>query len=196
MKTNSNSLDTFVRRTQKLIRELRSLMKRYPEEQLEPDQRIFNRLLTYDWRVLTTFIGPIEWRYLRVVEWIEDLGNYDSELREFCKGELRAPTKLDELPMNPGLPLSGPRCLRQLELQLKVLTRWKDDATNSPTQSRNAKIRRDLQTLVEERGLKTVAAEIPVSIDTLRDYLAERTEPQDKTMDRIKSYLKQRKPTD
>lgn len=196
MKTNSTSLDTYIRRTQKLTRELRALMNRYPEDHMEPDQRIFNRLLTSHWRYLYPFHGPFELRYWQAVEWIEDLGNYDSELREFCIYELNAPTKLDELPMNPGLPLSGPRCVRQLELQLKVLRRWKDGNTNSPAQSRIAEIRRDLQTLVDERGVKTVAAEIPLNVDTLRDFLAERTTQQKETMDGIKSYLKKHKPSD
>ena len=196
MKTKSNSVDSFIRRTQKLIRQLRTLMQRYPEDQMEPDCRIFNRLLTNSWRYLYPFHGPFELRYWQAVEWIEALGNYDSELREFCIYELNAPMKLDELPMNPGLPLSGPRCVRQLELQLKVLTRWRGEATTSPARSRIAEIRRDLQSLADERGVKTVAAEIPVSADTLRDFLSERTMPQKETMDLFKSYLKKHKPSD
>ena len=188
MKTNANSLDSFIRRTQKLARQLRTLIKRYPEDQMEPDQRIFNRLLTNDWRYPSSYEGPVEPRYLEAVKYVADLRRYHSELVEFCRYELSAPAKQVELPMNPWLRLSGLECVRQLELQLTVLTRWNDDATD-----RTAKIRRNLQTLVDDRGFKTVAAAMNVNADTLRDFLAERTAPQEKTMDSIKFYLKNRK---
>ncbi len=191
MKTNSTSLETFIRRTQKLTRELRALMNRYPEDHMEPDQRIFNRLLTTDWRYLSTYQGPIEVRYREVVDWIDQLESYHAGLVELCTYELNVPGKLGELPMNPRLPLSGPQCVHQLELQIKVLRRWQEAL--APANSRRTQIRHDLQILVDERGAKTVAAEIPVNIDTLRDLLAEKTNPHGETMKSIASYLKRQK---
>lgn len=196
MKTNANSLDSFIRRTQKLARQLRTLIKRYPEDQMEPDQRIFNRLLTNDWRYPSSYEGPVEPRYSEAVKYVADLRRYHSELVEFCRYELSAPAKQVDLLMNPWLRLSGLECVRQLELQLTVLTGWNDDATDPPTRFRTAKIRRNLQTLVDDRGFKTVAAAIDVNADTLRDFLAERTAPQKKTMDRINFYLKNRRLSD
>lgn len=191
MKTNSTSLETFIRRTQKLSRELRALMTRYPEDHMEPDQRIFNRLLTTDWRYLPGYHGPVELRYSKAAEWVKALDSYDSDLREFCRYELNAPTKLKELPMQPWLRLSGAECLHLLELQGKALRRWRDAI--SPANSRLTQIRRDLQAVVDERGVKTVAAEIPVNVDTLRDLLAEKTNPHGETMKAIASYLKRQK---
>lgn len=60
------------------------MVKRYPEDALEPDQKIFNRLLTTDWRYLQgDLYGPVERRYSDAVKWIEALHRYDSDLREF-----------------------------------------------------------------------------------------------------------------
>ena len=86
-------------------------MKRYPEDHMEPDHGIFNRLLTNDWRYLSGYHGPIELRYSKAVEWIDALGSYRSDLHEFCTYDLNAPAKLNELPMHPQLPLSGSGCL-------------------------------------------------------------------------------------
>jgi hypothetical protein len=196
MKTQSRNLDTFIRRTQKLARQLRALMKRYPEDHLEPDQRIFNRLLTNDWRYPSGQNVCLELRYSEAVRCVDDLRNYHSELVEFCRYELNAVTKLVELPMNPWLRLSGSECARQLELQAKVLGRWKHDDTSSPPLSRVAKIRCDLQRLADQRGLKNVAAAIHRNVDTLRDFLTGKTRPQEKTIERIESWLKRHKPND
>lgn len=57
-------------------------------------------------------------------------------------------------------------------------------------------VKRKLQIQVDQRGPKSVAAEIPLHADTLRDLLAGKTNPHEKTIRRIESYLKRHKPND
>jgi hypothetical protein len=165
VKTQSHSLASFIRRTETLHRELRALIKRYPEDTLEPDDKIFNRLLTNDWRHLQTFIGPLEKRYIDVAEWVSALTSYHSELQDFCVYGLGAPAKLNELPMHPALPLPASECLNCLELQFQVLQRWQKESEGSTVVERATHLRAGFQSLIKAKGQKTVEAEVGVNKD-------------------------------
>jgi hypothetical protein len=154
MKTQSHSLAGFIRRTDTLHKRLRALIKQHPEDGLQPDDKIFNRLLTKDWRNWHNFIGPLEKRYVDAAKWVDDFNTYHLELCEFCVYSLGAPTKPEELPMNPHLRMSASECLRRLELQFQVLSRWEREATNSVAADRVGRIRADLRVLVNKRGEK------------------------------------------
>src|SRR6202035_2875550 len=108
-----------------------------------PDDKIFNRLLTNDWR-FHNFIGPLEQRYVDAAKWVDDFKRNHSDLCDFCLYSLGATTKLDELPMNPNLRLSASECLRCLELQFQVLGRWEYKATDSVAAERVARVKADL----------------------------------------------------
>jgi hypothetical protein len=188
MKTQSHSLTGFIRRTDTLYKRLRALIKRYPEDGLQSDDKIFGRLLTNDWRY-QNFIGPLEKRYVDAASWVGDFNTYHLELCEFCVYSLGAPTKPEELPMNPHLRMSASECLRRLQLQFQVLSRWEREATNSVAADRADRIRADLQVLVKERGMKAVAAAAVVSTDTLQDFISGETKPQKKTLDKLEAYV-------
>jgi hypothetical protein len=189
MKTQSHSLTGFIRRTDTLYKRLRALTKRYPEDGLQSDDKIFNRLLTNDWRYLQNFIGPLEKRYVDAANWVDDFNTYHLELCEFCVYSLGAPTKPEELPMNPHLRMSASECLRRLELQFQVLSRWEREATNSVAADRVGRIRADLQVLVNKRGIKTVEAKVGVNRDTFRDFMSGKTTPQKRSLDKLETYV-------
>jgi hypothetical protein len=188
MKTQSHSLTGFIRRTDTLYKRLRALTKRYPEDGLQSDDKIFNRLLTNDWRY-QNFIGPLEKRYVDAANWVYDFNTYHLELCEFCDYSLGAPKKPEELPMNPHLRMSASVCLRRLELQFQALSRWEREATNSVAADRVGRIRADLQVLVNKRGIKTVEAKVGVNRDTFRDFMSGKTTPQKKTLDKLETYV-------
>jgi hypothetical protein len=125
MKTQSHTLASFIRRTDTLYKNLETLITQYPEDALQPDDKIFNRILTNDWRYLKNdFTGPVAKRYADASKWVEALHSYHSDLCDFCTFTLGAAKKVKELPMHPNLPLSASQCLHHLELQFQVLTRW------------------------------------------------------------------------
>jgi hypothetical protein len=194
MKTQSPSLASFIQRTDVLRKSLQRLIKRYPEDALQPDDKIFNRILTNDWRYLRSdFNGPMEKRYAEAVKWVEALHSYHSDLCDFLIYSLGAPKKVDELPMHPRLPVPASQCLRCLELQIQVLTRWDREATHSVATDRVARLRADLQALIDERGTKAVEAEVGVNGDTLRDFIRGKTNPHEKSLSKYKAYVKREK---
>src|ERR1035437_4974077 len=95
MKTQSDSLASFIRRTDTLYKSLEKLIKQCPEDALQPDDKIFSRILTNDWRYLTNdFTGPVEKRYADASTWVEALHSYHSDLCDLCTYNLgAAPTK-------------------------------------------------------------------------------------------------------
>ena len=190
MKTQSQSFTGFIRRTDTLYKRLRALIKRYPEDGLQSDDKIFNRLLTNDWRFLQNFIGPLEKRYVDAASWVYDFNTYHLELCDFCVYSLGAPKKSEELPMNPHLRMSASECLRRLELQFQVLSRWEREAANSQAADRVGRIRANLQVLVHDKGIKTVEADVGVNRDTFRDFMSGKTKPQTKTLDKLEAYMK------
>lgn len=194
MKNESLSLANFIQRTDALRKSLERLIKRYPEHTLPPDEKIFNRILTNDWRFLKNdFNGPVEKRYAEAVEWVEALRGYHSDLCDFCVYSLGAAKKLDELPMHPHLPFSASQCLRRLELQVHVLTRWERETTASGATDRVARLRTDLQVLIEKRGMKTVQVEAGLSRDTILDFMNGKTRPHEKSLSKYEAYLKREK---
>jgi hypothetical protein len=170
------------------------LIKQYPEDALQPDHKIFNRILTNDWRYLKNdFNGPVEKRYAEANKWVEALRSYHSDLCDFCIYSLGAAKKLDELPMHPNLPLSASQCLHCLELQFQVLTRWESEAKASAPADHLARLRTALRALIQTRGMKTVKVEAGLSRDTIRDFTSGKTKVQDKTLQKLEAYVMQQK---
>jgi hypothetical protein len=194
MKTLSYSLASFIRRTDTLYKSLEKLIKQYPEDALQPDDKIFSRILTNDWRYLKNdFNGPVEKRYADASKWVEALHSYHSDLCGFCIFSLGAAKKLDELPMHPNLPLSASQCLDRLKLQFQGLTRWESDAKGSASADHLARLRTDLQAVIQKKGMKTVEVETGLSRDTIRDFMSGKTKVQEKTLQNIDGYVMRQK---
>lgn len=194
MKTQSHSLASFIQRTDALYKSLQRLIKQYPEDALQPDDKIFNRILTNDWRYLKNhFNGPMEKRYADANTWVEALRSYHSDLCDFCICSLGAAKKLDEFPMRPNLRLSASQCLRCLELQSQVLRRWESDAKASASADHLSRLRTDLQVLLHKWGMKTVEMEARLSRDTIRDFTSGTTKVQEKTLQKLQAYVMQKK---
>jgi hypothetical protein len=192
MKIRSHSLSSFVQRTDTLYKSLHGLIKQYPEDALQPDDKIFNRILTNDWRYLKNdFNGPVEKRYADASKWVEALRSYHSDLCDFCIYTPGAAKKLDELPMHPDLPLSASQCLHRLELQFQVLTRWESEAKAAASDDRLARLRTGLQALLQKNGMKTVEVETHLSRDTIRDFMSGKTKVQEKTLQKLDAYVMQ-----
>jgi hypothetical protein len=194
MKTQPYSLASFIRRTDILYKSLEKLIRQYPEDALQPDDKIFNRILTNDWRYLKNeFNGPVEKRYADASNWVEALRSYHSDLCDFCIYSLGAAKKLDELPMHPNLPLSASQCLDHLELQFQVLRRWENAGKAFGPADRLSRLRTDLQALIQDKGMKTVKVETRLSRDTIRDFTSGKTKVQEKTLQILEAYVKQQK---
>jgi hypothetical protein len=194
MKIRSHSLSSFVQRTDTPYKNLQKLITQYPEDALQPDDKIFNRILTNDWRYLKNdFTGPVEKRYADASKWVEALHSYHSDLCDFCKYSLGAAQKLDELPMHPNLRLSASQCLDHLKLQFQVLTRWESEAKASASADHLSRLRTDLQALIQTRGMKTVKVEAGLSRDTIQDFTSGKTKVQEKTLQILETYVKQQK---
>jgi hypothetical protein len=194
MKTQSHSLASFIRRTNALYNSLEKLITEYPEDALQPDDKIFNRILTNDWRYLKNdFNGPVEKRYADASKWVETLHSYHADLCDFCIYTLGAAKKLDELAMHPNLPLSASRCLDCLKLQFQVLTRWESEAKASTSADHLARLRTDLQAVIQKKGMKTVEVETGLSRDTIRDFMSGKTKVQEKTLQKLDSYVMEQK---
>jgi len=194
MKTQSYTLATFIRRTDTLYKSLEALINQYPEDALEPDEKIFNRILTNDWRYLKNdFNGPVEQRYADASKWVEALRSYHSDLCDFCIFTLGAAKRLKGLPMHPNLPLSASQCLDHLELQFQVLRRWENEDKAFASADHLSRLRADLQALIQEKGMKTVKVETGLSQDTIRDFTSGKTKVQEKTLQKLEAYVMQQK---
>lgn len=194
MKTQSHSLASFIRRTHILYKSLEKLIRQYSEDALQPDDKIFNRILTNDWRHWKNdFNGPVEKRYADANKWVEAFHSYHSDLCDFCIFSLGAAEKVRQLPMNPNLRLSASQCRDRLELQFQVLTRWENEAKASASADRLSRLRTDLQDLIQEKGMKTAEVETRLSRDTIRDFTSGKTKVQEKTLQILEAYVKQQK---
>jgi hypothetical protein len=68
------TLRSLQRETVQLQRKLQLLVDRYPEGELEPNERILNRLLTNYWRQAHGGLpGPRERRYWEAVDWVNEV---------------------------------------------------------------------------------------------------------------------------
>ncbi|MBZ5633702.1 MAG: hypothetical protein LAO55_11325 [Acidobacteriia bacterium] len=195
MKNRTPNLKDLLRETAKLRRQLQRLTKNYPDEHLDPDERILNRILTNDWRYLRGgFHGPLEQRYVEAVDWVSQFDAYVDQLRDFCVHELEAPDRFATLPLPGRAPVPASECIRLLELQGKRIAGWSRIAGHVPSPASENKSVRDLrsrlQALVDSLGAKRVAADIGCTWDTLTDFLGGKTKPQEKTMQLFRDYLK------
>lgn len=172
--------------THRLERGLAALIRRYPEDGMEPDNRIFHRLLTNDWRYSVKQHGPLEQRYAAAAQWVAEFDAYVRSLLEYCM----LAQKEVQLPLTGRLRIPVAEILRLLRLQRQILVQWQEDP--APHGRDNSAVLRDkLQRALQTRGAKAVAAEAGVNRDTLQDFVQGKTAPRQKTLLKLHDYLSQ-----
>jgi hypothetical protein len=171
------------------------LVDTYPEDKLEPDVRIFNRILTHDWRHAHGGLhGPHEPRYREAAKWVDQFHTYSGLLKEYCLYELEAPERFENLPLNRNRRLAASEYVRLLGVQQKMLERWLECGPVKPVKKTGDEfLRSRLKVLVEAESLKTVAVQVPCSQDTLSDFLRGITKPQEKVKQRLLKYAQAHK---
>jgi hypothetical protein len=139
------TLSALRKSTSKLRRDLESLMKRFPEEGLAPEDQIFFRLLSTRWRRL-----PKDSKRMEASRWMDQYGQYVQDLEGYFSYVLLKPDLFNTLPFNGRHELSAEECIRRLELQEEALRRLD---TNDVVIS-------ELHAAVRSKGLKRVADEM------------------------------------
>ena len=203
--THDKALNKLIREASQLKRRLAKLVSEYgAEDHRYADARIFNRLLTNDWRFSLDVNGPLELRYVRATEWVSKFGNYIDRLRDYCRYNLGSPSHFANLPLNGNQRASAGECLQRLDRLREVLVRWRSDAKrpfsdphaarNNPSPFLETELRRTLQGLVDTKGATVVANEIPCNRDTLRDFLSGSAKTQERILKRMRKYADANKP--
>jgi len=156
--------------TSKLRRDLESLVKRFPEERLAPENRIFSRLLSTRWRHLVEIYGPHDLRETEAVRWIEQYRQYVQGLEDYFCYVLLKPDLFNVLPFNGRSEMSAEECIRRLELQEGALQRINTNDLSAR-----------LVAAVERHDVQTVATVLGLSRDTISDRINGRIENSNKT---------------
>jgi len=192
----ASTIDELIRKTRSLQGALKRLLVDFSEDRIPMDERIFNRILTNDWRLPMDRKGPREERYIRAVAWVTEFHNYIGQLREYCFHDRGDREQFANLPLNGNQRASADECLRKLPIQLRILQRWRDGEKTQKTQIKRAgdrKLHSQLKSLVDTLGSKAVADEIPCDRDTLEDFLRGNTAPQEKTLKNFRQYVLRKK---
>jgi len=192
--TRSQTLHGLLRETSRLQRKLQRLVDTYPEENLEPDEKILNRILTNDWRHAHGGVhGPHERRYWEAVAWVNRFDAYASALHDHCLYDLEDKNRLTALPLVRRLRIPAAECIHLLKIQERMIAGWSDKAERArPTRSDRKglqKLRSCLRALVDAKGMKTVAAETGCNRDTVADFLKGTTMPQERTVKLLRKYV-------
>ena len=188
----ANTLPTvhqLLTQTKRLERDLANLTKKYPEDHLQPDSRIFNRVLTTDWRYSSELYGPLERRYVDAASWVDRFHCYLNKLREYCT-YMESPERFGNLPLNCNRRTSAADCLRLLTLQSGMLARWSAEERSGAKDSELEDLRSGLGQIAKTKGLKQTAAELGVNRETLSDIIATRTtKPHRETRMKLRRYI-------
>ena len=192
------TLPGLIRTTTGLRRNLVALIKRFPEDHLDLEERIFVRLLNPLWR------NPYGQEYssgqqkqIEVVKWIESYQSYIRDLEGLLCGVLNKPDvfrtlPLHELPLHPTAQFSGDECLRRLTLQNAALLRLgtEDRALISRVDGPLEDLRTGLRGAIRKLGLKECAVATGLDRETLSAFATGRIQkPQRKTVDQLVKYL-------
>jgi hypothetical protein len=197
-----NNLPTheeMIRLTRRLQRRLKGLLKDFPENDIEPGERIFPRLLTHEWRSFSDDPnGPHGRKYTEAARWVDDLYNYLKSLNEYCSCVLLKSELFGNLPINGHRKPPATECVRLLDLQVETLGNMKKQVPASKETANNwdqSELRERMRELVKAHGLPQVAAGARVNVDTLRDFLNRKANPRRKTLTNLRSYLSAINPT-
>lgn len=183
-----------VRVTRQLRRGLRDLLTRFPEDEVEPGDRVFPRLLTHSWRHLRgVTYGPLDKKYIASASWMDEYHSYLETLREYCSYVLLKPEAFASLPLNGSRNPSATDCLRLLDLQIQVLANIARPAVTGNGSDKDPdqqELTAQLRTLVSRYGLKQVADDSKCNPDTIGDLLAGKTRPRRITLGKLRAYIR------
>ena len=191
--TMSTTLTELSAQTAHLGKRLQGLLKQYPDGTVEPDERIFNRILTNHWRhAIGGVHGPFEARYWDAVGWVKSFDVYLRELTEHFTFELEQPERMSKLPVTKRLALPSAELIRLLKIQQGMLLRWAKAGKPSKPQGRkddDQDLRKRIRQHADALGLDELAKQIGCNRDTLSDFLLGKTKPQEKTMKKLRAYV-------
>jgi hypothetical protein len=189
------TLAEILKLTRQLRRKLAALLAKFPEDDIEPGERIFPRLLTHDWRHMHGVgHGPHSLKYFEASRWATEYHAYSAKLRDYCSFVLLKPELFPNLPVNGFRKPPAAEFLVLLDAQLEVLENMKEDTSTRPA-SAHGLDHIDLERLRKAEaahGLKKLAAEVGCNIDTLRDALAGRTKPRRSTVKKLGAFRRKK----
>jgi hypothetical protein len=190
------SVDELILRTAKLRRELRRLLKRFPEDHVALGERIFIRLFDPVWRnQIGDVRGPYERKQAAAIRWLDEFDRYLDDLRKCVSYVACRPKVLEELPVNRSLRLPAGECIERLELQERRLKALWDELSSPPAQGavrdRIDQLRERLGRVIDRHGVKHCAAEAKLNPDTLRDFLSGKiNRPRRKTVEVLQKFTR------
>jgi hypothetical protein len=193
------TLAKLIRRTAQLRRDLRALMKKFPEDELELDDRIFVRLLNPLWRNPSgKAYDPKQQKQIAAVKWIERYQNYLRDVEAWICGVMLKPGLFNSLPLNklPNLPPfqhSAAECIRRLNLQEAALRGIQNGETLPKSRDKDDKVndlRGRLRAARYRFGIRACGVKAGLHVDTINDILNGTTRPHKKTVEKLEQYLK------
>ncbi len=149
--------EEIIKITCRVRRRLGTLLAKYPEDDIEPGERIFPRLLTHGWRQLHGGThGPHSLKYAEASRWADEYYDYLAKLRDYCAFVLLKPEFFERLPVNGIRKPPAAQCVVLFGAQLEVLRNMRDDAGThrAPTGEEEAEFLKGIKTEVSVRGLK------------------------------------------
>jgi hypothetical protein len=193
------TLPALIRTTTGLRHDLAALMKRFPEDRLDPKDRIFVRLLTSHWR------NPFGKEYtsdqqkqIEAIKWIERYRKYIGDLEALLCGVLQQREAfrmlpLHELPIHPQFQFSADKCLDKLALQHAALKAFADRG-KGPIPGAGGKLeslRTKLVAVIAKGGLDECVVKTGLHRETVQDFAKGHTKnPRGRTLEKLEEYLK------
>jgi hypothetical protein len=207
-KRHIDDINALISATVKLRRELERLVKKYPEDDLDPDDRIFNRLTSLVWRKLLNPdpreacgdpYRPYQKKESEAIKWNDDFNEYLKDLDVLSRWVMPGSDLLGALPLIHFTPLSAKQLIVRLRYQEGVLRRTPPRKILSngtqPFEVRLEKLRSDLKAMVRDKGIQYCSDNAMVNRDTITDLVHEpNRRPHKKTVEKLESFIKSERP--
>jgi hypothetical protein len=186
------TLPELIRRTPKLRRDLASLAQEFPEDHLEPGERIFGiRFMTTRWRNLVgEEAGPYDAKKGRAVRWIDQYLEYIRDLEACIAGGMGKPEGFERLPLHGLAQLSAEEYIRALDLQQAALKRIHADEIPASGRGDHAgALRERLRSAAKTTGVAEIAFKTGLNRDTVEDFIHGRVKkPRKATAEKLERF--------
>lgn len=172
-----------------------ALLRQFPEDHLDVDQRIFgDRFLTPRWRhFVGEEHGPYDAKESRVVKWIEQYLDYISDLERCTAIVMGKPDLFATLPLKGPAKVCAVEYIRALDLQRAVLRRIQSEEARVRGETGDDRIsilRAEVRAAVKASGVDEIAFKTGLSRDTINDFLNGRVKkPHRATVQKLEKYL-------